>query len=418
LNKGQVMRKKTIDISTPLQLAGGLEIKNRIFKAAMSEQLADRNHNPGSELFRLYKTWADGGIGIAITGNVMVDRNALGEPKNVVLDELSDLDRFKAWVEAASVNDTHVWMQLNHPGKQIPKFLSKTPVAPSAVPLEVDIKSVFNMPRALAESEIYEIIDQFAVSAELAKMAGFSGVQIHCAHGYLLNQFLSPWHNRRDDQWGGSLDNRMRILVEIYRTMRRRVGANFPIGLKLNSADFKEGGLTADESRYVAVSMQSEGIDLLEISGGSYENPAMTGAGVGAQLNQREAYFIEYADNIRPELKIPLVVTGGFRSGTAMNTALSSGVTDMIGMARPLAVEPDLPTKLFNSSNYVSECRRPSTGFAMLDYAAMLDITWYESQLFRIGRGKRPIPNLAPGVRYFKASGARVPMPSNRDGHA
>ena len=397
--------KKAIDISIPLKLAGEVEIKNRIFKAAMSEQLGDRNHNPGSELLRLYKTWADGGIGIAITGNVMVDRNALGEPKNVVLDEISDLDRFKAWAEAASGNDTHVWMQLNHPGKQSPKFLSKTPVAPSAVPLEVDIKSVFNMPRALADSEIYEIINNFATSAELAKMAGFSGVQIHCAHGYLLNQFLSPWHNRREDQWGGSLDNRMRILAEIYRAIRNKVGANFPIGLKLNSADFKDGGFTADESQYVAISMQNEGIDLLEISGGSYENPAMTGEGVRAQLNQREAYFIEYADTIRPKLKIPLVVTGGFRSGSAMNAALSSGVTDMIGMARPLAVEPDLPNKLFNSSEYVSVCNRPSTGFAMLDYAAMLDITWYESQLFRIGRGKRANPKLSAWRSVFQSFG-------------
>ena len=404
-NKGKIVTKKTIDITTPLQLSGVMEIKNRIFKAAMSEQLAGRNHNPGTELFRLYKTWAEGGLGIAITGNVMVDRNALGEPRNVVLDEMSDLDQFKAWGEAASGNGTHVWMQLNHPGKQSPKFLSKTPVAPSAVPLEVDIKSVFNMPRALTESEIYEIIDQFATSAELAKMAGFSGVQIHCAHGYLLNQFLSPWHNRRDDQWGGSLDNRMRILVEIYRAMRNRVGANFPVGLKLNSTDFKDGGFTADESRYVAVSMQNEGIDLLEISGGSYENPVMTGVGVGAQLNQREAYFIEYAATIRPELKIPLVVTGGFRSGTAMNAALTSGATDMIGMARPLAVEPDLPKKLINSSDYVSECQRPSTGFAMLDYAAMLDITWYESQLFRIGRGKKANPKLSAWRSVFQSFG-------------
>ncbi len=193
--------------------------------------------------------------------------------------------------------------------------------------------------------------------------------------------------------------------MEIYRVIRSKVGANFPIGLKLNSADFKDGGFTADESRYVAVSMQNEGIDLLEISGGSYENPAMTGDGVGAQLNQREAYFIEYADTIRPKLKIPLVVTGGFRSGSAMNAALSSGVTDMIGMARPLAVEPDLPHKLFNSSDYVSVCKRPSTGLAMLDYAAMLDITWYESQLFRIGRGKKANPKLSAWRSVFQSFG-------------
>ncbi len=396
------MLQRTVDISTPLKLSEGLEIKNRLFKAAMSEQLGDRNHNPGFELNRLYQTWAKGGIGLMVTGNVMVDRNALGEPKNVVLDNVSDLERFKSWAEAASANGAQVWMQLNHPGKQSPRFLSPTPVAPSAVPLEVDIKSVFNLPRALTESEIYEIIAKFASSAGLAQRAGFHGVQIHCAHGYLLNQFLSPWHNRREDQWGGSLDNRMRILVEVYRAIRKTVGIGFPIGLKLNSQDFKTGGFSAEESQYVALSMQNEGIDLLEISGGSYENPTMTGAGAHARLNDREAYFLEYADTIRPQLKIPLVVTGGFRSARAMQAALSSGVTDMIGMARPLAVEPDLPNKLLGHDDYATVCERPTTGFPMLDYAAMLDITWYESQLHRIGRGKKTDPRLSPWRSVFQ----------------
>ena len=389
------MLQRTINIATPLQLAGGIEIKNRLFKAAMSEQLGDRNHNPCCKLYRLYQTWARGGIGLMITGNVMVDRQALGEPKNVVLDEASDMDRFRAWSAAASTSGAQTWMQLNHPGKQSPKFLSPTPVAPSAVPLEVDIKSVFNRPRALTGPEIDDIITRFATSAGLAQSAGFSGVQIHCAHGYLLSQFLSSWHNRREDQWGGRIDNRMRMLVEVYRAIRKTVGPDFPIGLKLNSQDFKSGGFSAEESRHVALKMQDEGIDLLEISGGSYENPVMTGEGLGAGLNAREAYFIEYADTIRRELKTPLVVTGGFRSGRAMNAALASGVTDMIGMARPLAVEPDLPTRLFSDPDHVCDCQRPSTGIAMLDYAAMLDITWYESQLHRIGQGKKVKPDLS-----------------------
>ena len=381
-------------LSAALNLPNGVRIKNRFYKAAMSEQLGDKHHNPRRELANLYHTWSQGGVGLLITGNVMVDRNFLGEPKNVVLDEQSELDLFRDWAEAGSRNNTHIWMQLNHPGKQIPNFLSKTPVGPSAVPLETKIKSIFNPPRALTEKEILELIEKFAVSAGLARQAGFSGVQIHCAHGYLLNQFLSPWHNRRQDDWGGSLENRMRLLVEVYRAMRQKVGAEFPIGLKLNSADFKSGGFTAAESRQVSRRMQDEGIDLLEISGGTYENPIMTGEGAGKPSNGREAYFLEYADTIRQELRMPLVVTGGFRSGSAMREALLSGVTDMIGLARPLAVEPDLPQKILVNPNHVSSFRRPSTCISILDYAAMLDITWYEQQLYRIGKGKKTDPQL------------------------
>ena len=391
-----------LTLSTPLNLANGVRIKNRFYKAAMSEQLGDKNHDPRSELVNLYAVWSEGGVGLLVTGNVMVDRDYLGEPKNVVLDAHSELDLFKEWAQAGSRNDTQVWMQLNHPGKQIPNFLSKIPVAPSAVPLETKIKSIFNTPRALTENEIIDIIEKFALSADLAKQTGFTGIQIHCAHGYLLNQFLSPWHNRRQDDWGGSLENRMRMLVEVYRAIRQKVGDKFPIGLKLNSADFRSGGFTIEESQQVALRMQDEGIDLLEISGGTYENPTMTGDGASALSNGREAYFIEYADMIRKELTVPIVVTGGFRSGKAMREALISGGTDMIGLARPLAVEPDLPQKILADPDHVSTFRRPSTCLSILDYAAMLDLTWYEQQLYRIGKGKKADPKLGAWRTVFQ----------------
>ncbi len=381
-----------INIATLLNLNRGAEIKNRLFKSAMSEQLGTKDHNPGKELPELYKTWANGGIGVSVTGNVMVDRNALGEPRNVVLDNQSNLDLFKAWAEAGTGNNTHLWMQINHPGKQSPGFLSKVPVAPSAIPLEGGLKSAFNTPRALTEGEIFTIIGKFATSAGLAKKAGFTGVQIHCAHGYLLSQFLSPWHNQRDDDWGGSIDNRMRMLVEVYRAIRKEVGDDFPVALKLNSADFRDGGFSFEDSKYVAMKMEEEGMDLIEISGGTYENPNMTGHGASKDMDEKEAYFIGYAEAIRNELNIPLVVTGGFRSVKAMDSALSTEVTDMIGLARPLAVEPDLPEKLLKDERYVSSFTRPGTGIKALDMVAMLDITWYEYQLYRMGRGKKANP--------------------------
>ncbi len=388
-------------IALPLPLARGAEVKNRIFKSAMSEQLGDKDHNPGKELAKLYRAWADGGVGIAVTGNVMVDRGALGEPKNVVLDEESDMERFTAWADAGRVNGTHLWMQLNHPGKQSPKFLSAAPVAPSAVPLDVGIDSVFNLPRELTDEEILIIIDRFARGAGLARKAGFTGVQIHCAHGYLLSQFLSPRHNCRTDRWGGSLENRMRVLVEVYRAIRKEVGESFPVGLKLNSADFSKGGFTFEDSMRVAKTMEQEGIDLIEISGGTYESPNMTGH--GSRPGAKEAYFIEYAEKVRVEVSAPLVVTGGFRSGGAMEDALAAGVTDMIGVARPLAVDPDFPNKLLADPTCSCKLTRPTTGVAFLDQVAMLDITWYESQLYRIGTGKKANPNLSAWSAVMQA---------------
>ncbi len=142
-------------------------------------------------------------------------------------------------------------MQINHPGKQSPKTLSKNPVAPSAIPLTGDIKDFFNKPRELTSGEIWQLIKRFGNAARIAKKAGFTGVQIHAAHGYLINQFLSPHHNQRQDEWGGDLDGRMKFLIETYYEIRKQVGEEFPIGLKLNSADFQRGGFTEEESMKV-----------------------------------------------------------------------------------------------------------------------------------------------------------------------
>ncbi|BFM16060.1 NADH:flavin oxidoreductase/NADH oxidase family protein [Maricurvus nonylphenolicus] len=379
-----------------LQITPSVASKNRIFKSAMSEQMGDRDHAPTDALIHLYKTWSEGGTGILVTGNVMIDRNALGEPKNVVLDQQSDLGLFKRWAQAGTANDTQLWMQLNHPGKQIPNMLCKEPVAPSAVPLGNGLEDMFNPPRALTESEIENLIQRFAWAAKQAKDSGFSGVQIHAAHGYLVNQFLSPHHNRREDQWGGSLQNRMRFALEIYRAIRHEVGSDYPVGIKLNSADFQKGGFSEEDSMEVIKALQEEGIDLIEVSGGNYEHTAMVGSEVKDSTKKREAYFLDYAEKASKLLSIPLVVTGGFRSAEAMNEALESGATDMIGIARPLAVDPDLPNKLMADNQHKIELKTLTTGFAKLDFMSMLDLTWYEHQLDRIGRGKGPKPNLSP----------------------
>ncbi|MBR9728051.1 NADH:flavin oxidoreductase/NADH oxidase family protein [Shewanella intestini] len=382
-------------LSSPLKITAQATTKNRLFKSAMSEQLGDKTFAPSAQLVNLYKVWANGGTGILITGNVMVDRTALGEPKNVVLDSASDVAPFKKWAQAGTQNNTQLWMQLNHPGKQTPKFLSPVPVAPSAVPLSKALQSGFNTPRALEENEILAIVECFAVAAEKAQQAGFTGVQIHGAHGYLVSQFLSPHHNRRDDKWGGSLENRMRFVREIYRAIRTRVGNEFPIGIKLNSADFQKGGFSEDDSIEVMKTLEQDGINLLEISGGNYENPSMMGAKVKKSTVAREAYFLDYAEKAKQVLSIPLVVTGGFRSSHAMESALTSQATDMIGVARPLAVVPDLANKLLADSSYTIALKPLTTGVKSLDFMAMLNITWYEQQLKLIGQGKSPKPNMS-----------------------
>jgi 2,4-dienoyl-CoA reductase-like NADH-dependent reductase (Old Yellow Enzyme family) len=378
------------------------KVKNRLFKSAMSEQLASRDNAPTEELFRLYRTWAEGGTGLLVTGNVMIDRTALGEPKNVVLDKQSDLSLFRRWAEAGRQNKTQFWIQLNHPGKQIPNLVNKQPVAPSAIPMENGLESTFNCPRELTGNEILQLIEDFAWAAVQARDCGFNGIQIHAAHGYLVNQFLSPHHNRREDQWGGTLENRMRFLLEIYRAIRSALGEDFPVGVKLNSADFQKGGFSEEDSMRVIQALQEEGISLIEISGGNYENPSMVGADVKQSTLKREAYFLDYAEKAQALLDIPLVVTGGFRSAVAMEAALTSGATDMIGLARPLAVDPELSDKLLLDSEHRIDLKKLTTGFASLDFMAMLDITWYEQQLARIGKGKPVKPNMSAWVSVLK----------------
>lgn len=393
-------------LQTPYDITPNAVVKNRFFKSAMSEQLGDKQHNPTPGLARLYRTWAEGGTGLLVTGNVMIDREALGEPKNVVLDGQSDLTRFKAWAQAGQANGAQIWMQLNHPGKQIPKFLNKTPVAPSAVPLEAGLEAMFNQPRALAEDEIKAIIQKFAHSAKLAKETGFNGVQIHGAHGYLVSQFLSPRHNKREDAWGGSLENRMRFVSEVYGAIRAEVGDDFPIGIKLNSADYMKGGFTHEDSMEVVKHLSALGIDLIEVSGGTYESPSMVGHKVKASTQKREAYFLNYAEDIRALVSTPLVVTGGFRSGQAMQQALESGATDLIGLARPLAVQADLPNRILEDVSYRIDMKSPSTGIKAVDKMTMLDITWYEFQLARMAEGKATKPNQSAWGAVVQTLGA------------
>jgi 2,4-dienoyl-CoA reductase-like NADH-dependent reductase (Old Yellow Enzyme family) len=386
-------------LTQPLTLPCGATIKNRLAKSAMSENMASESYAPTEAFSHLYGRWARGGIGLCITGNIMVDETALGEPRNVVLGKSFDaMDVLTQWAQAGTQNQTALWAQLNHPGKQSPKFLSKTPVAPSAIAFPAPMNKVFNSPRELTDNEILDIIKAFQTAARWVKQAGFSGVQIHGAHGYLVSQFLSPRHNQRTDRWGGSIENRMRFVIEIYKAIRHEVGPAFPIGIKLNSSDFQKGGFTEEDSLATIKALDTLGIDLIEVSGGTYEAAAMTGKnikGIKKSTLEREAYFMDFTQMIRSSISCPIMLTGGFRTRKGIESALADGSFDMVGLARSLAMDPEIPIKLIAGEDYTSPVVKRTTGFKFIDNIAPLEIVWYAYQLVRMGKRKDPVPNLS-----------------------
>ncbi len=382
----------------PLKLRCGATLPNRLVKSAMSEALGTKDQRATSELVRLYGRWADGGIGLSITGNVMVDRRALGEPGNVALEDDRDLEVLRQWAAAAKRQGGAVWMQLNHPGKQAPKGLNRETVAPSAVPFGPALAPYFATPRELTEQEILDIVNRFGRAAGLAEQAGFDGVQIHGAHGYLVGQFLSPRHNTREDAWGGDAERRRKFVLAVYQAIRAATKPGFAVGIKLNSADFQRGGFTEDESLSVMQALDEAGIDLLEISGGTYEAPKMsTGVEQKGSSKAREAYFLEFAEKARKVVQAPLLVTGGFRTLPGMADALASGALDCVGVARPLALEPDAPKRwLQGLESQVSTPPRIKTGIAAIDAVALMEIAFYARQLRKMGKGQEPTPNESP----------------------
>ncbi|WP_147804663.1 NADH:flavin oxidoreductase/NADH oxidase family protein [Alkalicoccus halolimnae] len=371
-------------------------IKNRLVKSAMSEGMATKDHLPTKEILRLYEAWARGGTGLIITGNVMINDKALGEPGNIVLADDDHIDLFKRWAKAGTSNDTHLWMQVNHPGKQVLKGVSAEAVAPSAVPFPPKLQRFFPEARALEEEEIEQTIREFAGTAALAERAGFTGVQIHAAHGYLISQFLSPRHNQRTDKWGGSLENRFRFLSEIYQAIRSKTGGEFFVGVKINSSDFMKAGFSEEDSRFVIKELERLGVDLIEISGGTYEKAVLLGKDVKPSTLKREAYFLEYAEQLKRETTIPIVLTGGFRTRTTMEEALQAGATDFIGIARPSAVNPAFANDLLSGKEKTLTIKPIKTGLPFIDNKGLLEITWYSQQLTRIGKGKPVKPGFPP----------------------
>lgn len=405
---------------TPLNLPNGQVLPNRIAKAAMEESMADTGQLPGTRLTTLYRTWGRGGAGLLITGNVMVQDAALTGPAGVVLDRDTPLEPYRRWATAARSGGGKVWMQINHPGRQIQKNMPGVAWGPSATRVDTGRTSaMFAVPQEMTAAQIEATVERFVDTARQAERAGFDGVEIHAAHGYLLSQFLSPLSNTRTDDWGGSLHNRARLLLDITRRTREAVSEEFAVAVKLNSADFQRGGFDKDDARQVIDWLAPLGVDLVELSGGSYESPAMTGnatEGQDARTAAREAYFLELAEELVADSPVPLMVTGGVTRRAVAEKVVDSGV-DVVGIGTALSVNPDLPNDWRNSAGTNTDTDTaavlPRIRIRDKALASAASMALVRHQLRRLSEG-RPAGTRANALRVFGAELVRDSLARRR----
>jgi 2,4-dienoyl-CoA reductase-like NADH-dependent reductase (Old Yellow Enzyme family) len=384
----------------------------------MSELLADPRNRATAAHETLYGAWSRNGPGLLLTGNVQIDRHHMEHAGNVAIEGRQDPERLaalRAWSAAAKREGSQIWMQLAHAGRQTQRWVNATPKAPSAVPLALPgIK--FGTPVALTEAEILDLIERFGEAAAIARDTGFDGVELHAAHGYLFSQFLSPRSNLRQDGWGGDLAGRARFLLEVVMAIRMRVGADFPIGIKLNSADFQRGGFSFEDSQVVASWLDVASVDLIEISGGTWEQPKMANIEgvepafdpfVSKASRDREAYFARFAPEMRKRLKrAKLMVTGGFRTAQGMADAIANDGVDLIGLGRPLCLAPEAARTLLRGDpiDLGQPDHRLRLGSGLLGPRSPIKLlrainglgsmTWYNEQIIRLGAGLAPNPEM------------------------
>lgn len=411
-------------IGSNFTLPCGVTLKNRLCKAAMTEGIADSNNFATQRHINLYKKWASGGAGILLSGNVQVDKRYLEGPGNVAIEKetyLDQIDNLRKWAEVGTRNNTQFWMQISHAGRQTPGAINPNPLSPSSVQLKIPGAN-YGIPTPMSVDDIEDVIQRFIFVAKIAKETGFTGIQLHAAHGYLLSQFLSPDINLRDDEWGGFITNRSRLMLRIIEGCRAELGNNFPIAVKLNSADFQKGGFSDSDSIKVAKLLDDAGVDVIEISGGTYEQPRLLGlddVSVNKERSEerkpstiaREAYFLNYAEKIQKAIKTPLMVTGGFRTSVAMNAALNAKACDLIGVGRPLCAQPLILNDLLAGSiqelpSYEKTLQigrwwlSPHSPFLIIQALnAFSQQAWFYIQIKRMG------DNLAPNLKLpiFKA---------------
>ncbi|MBH0029044.1 NADH:flavin oxidoreductase/NADH oxidase family protein [Pseudoalteromonas sp. SWN29] len=381
-------------VFTSFTLPSGLVLKNRIAKAAMEENLAQEDQTPSQALKNVYSAWAKGGAGLIITGNVMVDHLAMTGPGGLVLEQSSDITAFAELARLSKQNNCKVVMQINHPGRQVFKKMGGKALSASNVALNMGKHShLFGVPKAMTQTDIDDVITRFTLTAQQAEKAGFNGVQIHAAHGYLLAQFLSPLTNKRDDKWGGNLQNRTRLLLEITRSIKAACSSTFSVSVKLNSADFQRGGFEPSDAQVVVDLLNELNVDFVELSGGSYEAPAMQGKTSDERTLAREAYFLEFAKVISQRSSIPIMTTGGISRLSIANTVIDSGVA-LVGVATALAYQPNLVNKWQNEPLQLAVL--PSVTWQDKTLAGLATMALVKRQIRRVGQGKPIKINASP----------------------
>jgi len=342
----------TSPLFTPVQL-GTLRVANRIVRSATGEGMCTVSGRVPPLLVEFYRDLARGGAGLIITGHAFVRRDGKASDGMMGIHDDKMLPGLAELAAAVHETDARVVCQLNHAGRQTrpERIGDTTPVAPSAV---LD-KSSDLTPRAIGPREIEPLIDAYVEAAARAQQAGFDGVQLHCAHGYLMSEFISPYTNRRDDEWGGSIEGRARFPREVLRRIRARLGADFPVLVKLNAEDFIDGGLTLPQSCRVAAMLAEDGIDAIEISAGMAETVDLI---VRKHITRErdEAYFVPYCREFRRHVDVPLICVGGLRSKVVMESVIASGAADLVSLSRPLIREPDLPARFRDGTSEKAAC--------------------------------------------------------------
>lgn len=371
----------------PLELPCGVILKNRIIKSAMSDSLGDGRGNPTDLQCKLYQRWAEGGLAASIIGEVQGNPNFAEKPGNLVLNDDSDHTKFTQLAKKGSINNAHLWLQLGQAGA-----MAHAPISTPKGPSKIDIPDLSC--EELSLEEIKNLPAEFARTALLAKNLGFGGVQIHAAHGFLLSQFLSPLFNKRTDEYGGSIQSRMRLLLEVIAEVRQAVGSQFPIAIKLNATDMLEGGLEPIDSLKVVAELDNISIDLIDISGGTY----FPGAKSASDKASKGPYFLEYAKQARQQTKKPIMITGGFKYFEQASDALNEGNIDVVGLARAFVLQPSLPIEWQKTPPVNPEFPRfsnpPEGGVT----------AWYTMRLTEIAEDQEqlPEPDLETAIQVYE----------------
>jgi 2,4-dienoyl-CoA reductase-like NADH-dependent reductase (Old Yellow Enzyme family) len=330
----------TLSLKSTLTLPCGVVLKNRIAKSPMSDSLGDGKGNPTVKQIRLYERWAQGGTALSFIGEVQGDYHYPEKPGNLVLNENSDIELLKQLSSKALIDDSHIWPQIGHAGA-----LSHLPISEPKGPSSLDLEGL--KCEEMSIEEVKELPLMYARTALLAKEVGFSGIQIHAGHGFLLSQFLSPLFNKRKDEFGDSIKERSKIVLEIIQSVRNALGSSFPIAIRINSSDLLESGLTQEDSLEFIKLLDDSSIDLIDISGGTY----FPGAKASSEGISNGPYFLDFAKSARQVTFKPLMITGGFKNKKEALDAISSGVVDMINIGRAMVLNPNLANDWMNDTN-------------------------------------------------------------------